>query len=105
MCQWPEYSKIRMLALIALWIGLHSIMWAQDTREITEPKVPRVCASLSARLTSDHGKLPESAEQSLDTTRIQEAIDHCVAGRAVELRIDGPKNAFLSGPLELKPSI
>ena len=105
MSQGPEYSTIRMFALIALWIGLHGLAVAQDTREITEPKVPRVCASLSARLISENGKLPESAEQNLDTSRIQEAIDHCVAGRAVELRVDGPKNAFLSGPLELKPSV
>jgi polygalacturonase len=94
-----------MLALIALWIGPHCLSAAQDTREITEPKVPRVCASLSARLIAEDGKLPESAEQNPDTARIQEAIDHCVAGRAVELRVDGPKTAFLSGPLELKPSV
>jgi polygalacturonase len=105
MSQGPEYSTIRMLALIALWIGPHCLSAAQDTREITEPKVPRVCASLSARLIAEDGKLPESAEQNPDTARIQEAIDHCVAGRAVELRVDGPKTAFLSGPLELRPSV
>ncbi len=105
MSQGPEYSTIRMLALSALWIGLCCPAVAQDTRAITEPKVPRLCASLSARFISEKGKLPESAEQNLDTARIQEAIDHCVAGRAVELRVDGPKAAFLSGPLELKPSV
>jgi polygalacturonase len=56
-------------------------------------------------LHSDNGKLQESAEQKPDTARIQDAIDHCVAGRAVELRADGMNNAFLSGPLELKPSV
>lgn len=105
MSQGPEYRTIRMLALIALWTGLHGPAVAQDTREVTEPKVPRVCASLAARLISQNGKLPESAEQNLDTSRIQDAIDHCVAGRAVELRVDGAKTAFLSGPLELKPSV
>lgn len=105
MSQGPEYSTIRMLALSALWIGLYCPAVAQDTRAITEPKVPRLCASLSARFISEKGKLPEGAEQNLDTARIQEAIDHCVAGRAVELRVDGPKTAFLSGPLELKPSV
>ena len=94
-----------MLALLALWIGFHSFALAQDTREIQEPKVPRVCASLSARLALENGKLPKSAEQNLDTARIQDAIDHCVAGRAVELSVDGPRTAFLSGPIELKPSV
>jgi polygalacturonase len=32
-------------------------------------------------------------------------LNHCVAGRAVELRSEGGNNAFLSGPLELKPSV
>ena len=47
----------------------------------------------------------KARSKNLDTARIQEAIDHCVAGRAVELRADGMNNAFLSGPLELKPSV
>src|ERR1700694_1894122 len=78
---------------------------AQDTRHVTEPRLPQVCASLMASLTSQEGKLPEDAELHLDATRIQQAIDHCVAGRAVELRTDGPHNAFLAGPLELRPSV
>jgi polygalacturonase len=97
-----------MYAFIALWIGLPGFLHAQDTREVTEPKVPRVCISLSAGLTAANGKLPEAAqekEEKLDTARIQDAIDHCVAGRAVELRSDGEHNAFLTGPLELKPSV
>jgi polygalacturonase len=104
-----------MYAFIALWIGLPGFLHAQDRREVTEPKVPRVCISLSAGLSAENGKLPEAAqekpeaaeekEEKLDTARIQDAIDHCVAGRAVELRSDGEHNAFLTGPLELKPSV
>src|SRR5882672_12488690 len=105
MDQGSELSTIRVFVLMALWIGIPAAVLAQDARQVTEPKIPQVCASLPAKLVAEHGRLPESAEQSLDTARIQEAIDHCVAGRAVELRIDGPKNVFLSGPLELKPSI
>jgi polygalacturonase len=77
----------------------------QDTRHVTEPKLPQVCASLTANLTSREGKLPDDSELHLDTARIQQAIDHCVAGRAIELRPDGTHNAFLAGPLELKPSV
>jgi polygalacturonase len=105
MNQGPGHNKIRMYVVIALWISLPGFLHAQDTREVTEPKVPRVCVSLSAHLTAENGKLPEVAEEKLDTARIQEAIDHCVAGRAVELRSDGTHNAFLTGPLELKPSV
>ncbi len=105
MNQGPEHNKIRMRVLVALVVGLCGFVHAQDTRDVIEPKVPRACISLSARLHSENGKLPEAAEEKLDTARIQEAIDHCVAGRAVELRADGEHNAFLSGPLELKPSV
>ena len=105
MNQGPEHNKIRMSVLVALGVGLCGFVHAQDTRDVIEPKVPRVCISLSAHLHSENGKLPEAAEEKLDTARIQEAIDHCVAGRAVELRADGEHNAFLSGPLELKPSV
>ncbi len=82
MSQGPEHNKIRMYAFIALWIGLSGFLHAQDTREVTEPKVPRVCISLSANLIAENGKLPEAAEEKLDTARIQDAIDHCIAGRA-----------------------
>ncbi len=105
MNQGPEHNKIRMRVLVALVVGLCGFVHAQDTREVIEPKVPRACISLSARLHSENGKLPEAAEEKFDTARIQEAIDHCVAGRAVELRAEGERNAFLSGPLELKPSV
>ncbi|HEX7286110.1 MAG TPA: pectinesterase family protein [Candidatus Angelobacter sp.] len=94
-----------MCVLFALWVGLCGFLRAQDTRDVTEPKVPRVCSSLSAHLHAENGKLPEAAEWKLDTSRIQDAIDHCVAGRAVVLRSDGEHNAYLSGPLELKPSV
>ncbi len=110
MNQGPEHNTTRGFSRIAFWTApllmcVASMCLGQDTRVVVEPKIPQVCASLSAKLITEHGKLPESAEQKLDTARIQEAIDHCVAGRAVELRSDGGFNAFLSGPLELKPSV
>lgn len=78
---------------------------AQDTRDVHEPGIPQICARLTARLATEAGNLPEGAEASLDTARIQDALDHCVAGRAVELRSDATHNAFVSGPLELRPSV
>ena len=104
----PYDGIIRMLVQGALCLGLCTGLGSahgQDTRQVSEPKLPQVCASLPARLAAGHGTLPESAELQLDTARIQEAIDHCIAGRAVELRPEGDHNAFLSGPLELRPSV
>lgn len=98
----PQLKNILRVALI---LSVALMAWAQDTRQVAEPKFPQVCASLAANLTAENSKLPDEAELHLDTERIQKAIDGCVAGRAVELRSDGTRNAFLSGPLELKPSV
>ena len=78
---------------------------AQDTRTVTEPHIPAICSTLKASLTSANGALREPDEDKLDTVRIQEAIDSCAPGRAVELRGEGERNAFLSGPIELRHGI
>src|SRR5205823_4730580 len=49
--------------------------------------------------------LAEADEQKLDTVRLQEAIDSCAPGKAIELRGEAGKNAFLSGPLELRHAV
>ena len=80
---------------------------AQDTRTVTEPKIPAACARLKASIAAPGGKIAEADEARMDTTRIQDAIDHCKAGLAVELALgDAPTaNAFLSGPLELREGV
>ena len=94
---------------------------AQDTRTVTEPKIPPVCVTLKASLfaarDANGGKLAEADEDKLDTERIQKALDGCGPGKAVELaqgtvkapagtRIGIPaRNAFLSGPLELREGV
>ncbi|MDQ2898600.1 MAG: glycoside hydrolase family 28 protein, partial [Acidobacteriota bacterium] len=40
-----------------------------------------------------------------DTARIQQAIESCPKGQAVELRADGDHDAFLSGPLQLRAGV
>jgi polygalacturonase len=90
---------------ILLIVLAASLLYAQDVREVREPGIPAICTQLTARLSTEAGALPESAEASLDTARIQDALDHCVAGRAVELRPDGTHDAFLTGPLELRGSV
>ena len=75
---------------------------AQDTRHVSEPTIPPSCAVLKATLT---GPIAPADETRLDTARIQQAIEACTPGHAVELALDATHNAFLSGPLTLKPGI
>jgi polygalacturonase len=77
---------------------------AQDTRTVTEPTIPPVCTTIRAELVAPHGIEPAD-ESKLDTERLQHAIDSCAPGKALELAADGAKNAFLSGPLELRKGV
>jgi len=72
---------------------------AQDTREVVEPSIPPSCIALPARLSA-----PEDAT-SPDTQRIQQALDGCGNGHAVELKAEGGHSAFLSGPLQLRDGV
>src|SRR5579864_5923903 len=95
-------STVPLMARILCAAFLLVSAAGQDSRNVSEPSIPQVCASLNARISPGNGRLPDERGLQLDTARIQEAIDHCVAGRAVELRSDAPHTFFLSGPLELK---
>src|ERR1035437_5523760 len=95
-------------AVIAMATGVG----AQDTRVVTEPVIPAACARVEAKIVAAGEKLAEADETRADTTRIQEAIDKCKPGMAVELATGVAKdagakeaNAFLSGPLELKEGV
>ena len=92
----------RILILTALLFCTCVRGWTQDTRNVTEPKIPPVCKTLTAQLGAP---LAEADETKLDTERIQQAIDSCRPGTAVELRAQRTQNAFLSGPIELKTGI
>ena len=78
---------------------------AQDTRTVSEPFFPQLCKIVDAQLQTSGGSLAAADEQKLDTARIQKAIDKCGKGRAVLLHVDEANNAFLSGPLELRPDV
>jgi polygalacturonase len=64
---------------------------------------------LIAGLSSEKEKLRDEDERKLDTARIQQALDSCPAGRAVELKggdgVNQGRNAFLSGPLDLRRGV
>jgi polygalacturonase len=87
----------------------------QDQRFVMEPKVPAVCVKLEAKLATPQkeGALRIGDEGKLDTQRIQQAIDGCGVGKAVELAIythtaNGAGlflNAFLTGPLDLREGV
>lgn len=100
----PAFRIVTRFLLLALILVVHPA-GAQDTRTVTEPHFPAVCVSLSARLSVMNGGPAASDESKLDTQRIQGAVDRCAPGNAVELRTDGTRNAFLSGPIEMRPGI
>jgi polygalacturonase len=102
-------SHARTLIFIALVcafvraFGAH----AQDTRHVTEPKIPAACATLTAQLAATENKktLADADEGKLDTGRIQKAIDGCPKGQAVILKADRANNAFLTGALDLRAGV
>jgi polygalacturonase len=86
------------IATIGLLFFSVTAAHAQDTRAVAEPKIPSSCATLAAQSAA-----PD--ESKLDTARIQEALDRCPAGQAVELRASGGNKAFVVGPLQLRTSV
>jgi polygalacturonase len=78
---------------------------AQDTRSVPEPKIPSSCAVLTAKLASHGSSLPDLDETKPDTDRIQQAMNECKPGQAVELKADAQNDAFLSGPLQLRTGV
>jgi len=71
-----------------------------------EPSLPKaVCTTLTAKLTQTGGLLPDSADTSPDTSRLEAALKACQAGHAVKLSADSSKNAFLSGPITLPSDV
>jgi polygalacturonase len=100
----PKVKAQTKLALVLLiTVCLAQLSRAQDTRDVSEPALPPVCEQLAANLAADKDVPGENAATKLDTARIQDAIDRCKPGMAVELRPGRDHSAFLSGPLELKP--
>jgi polygalacturonase len=73
---------------------LFALLLVQDTRQVTEPVIPKTCTVLTALRSSID-------EDQADTARIQEAFDKCSAGQAVELS----GKVFLAGPLQLRAGV
>lgn len=96
-------GRVRFGLLLVL-LFLVSRCIAQDTRHVTEPKIPAACAVLPAHLDYRGDRLAQT-DATPETKTIQEAIDHCRAGRAVELKVSNGHNAILTGPLTLRSGV
>ena len=90
---------------LALFLLSLPLVHAQDSRNVVEPTFPPACEVLTARLPAPGGALSDADERRPDTARLQQAIDACPPGKAVELKPDGDRQVFLSGPLLLKPGV
>jgi polygalacturonase len=96
---------VKLSASLAAILLASATLFAQDTRTVTEPHIPSACTTLNATIAAPSGVIPAADEHSLDTARIQSALDHCTPNHAVVLRASGPHNVFLSGPLFLRSNV
>ena len=99
------FILIPLSVIVCFATGLTARLAAQDTRTVIEPILPQLCTTLDAQLQTAGSTLAPADEQKLDTARIQKAINRCGKTRAVLLRVNEDNNAFLTGPLELKPEV
>lgn len=99
------FSRVGVLAFVAAAALLSLPAIAQDTRQVTEPKIPDSCVQLPAQLRATHSMINPADEGKLDTERIQNALDKCTPGMAVELKPSSGNNAFLTGPLEMRTGV
>src|SRR5258706_14110701 len=91
----------RRVATTAFAVAAFAALHAQDTRNVTEPRIPSICQSVDARLVARAGALAADDETRLDIPRIQQAIDGCKPGTAVEHRPACPNNGIFSASPEL----
>jgi len=96
--------RARMVSGVIVFLSIPAL--GQDTRHVSEPVIPPTCTVLKAHLApAKDGALAEGDEDSMDTERIQNALDACPPGQAVELQRAGAARAFLSGPLQLRAGV
>lgn len=95
----------RIVAISAGMVMAASVASSQDARHVSEPVIPRSCATIPARLDYEHDALRQGDAAQLDTKAIQAAIDHCKVGEAVELKPNDGHNALLTGPLTLRSGV
>lgn len=88
------------LLLIAMITTLHApSSRAQDTRQVSEPRLPAVCTVLTATQVYAEGL------RQLDTAKIQTALNACPVGQAVQLAANNEKDSFHAGPLQIPSGV
>ena len=58
-----------------------------------------------AQLLTSERTLGEADEEKLDTPRLQQALDHCGNGKAVELAMGGANDAFLAATFTIPEGV
>jgi polygalacturonase len=100
----PIYRFTRAATLVFpfLFASAH-LLRAQDTRNVSEPTFPATCTTLAAQLSISNGE--PSSETQFDTSRIQNALNNCNSGQAVELAASDNNNAFLIQPISIPSGV
>jgi Glycosyl hydrolases family 28/Bacterial Ig-like domain (group 3) len=102
MSQTYRFTRAAALALPLLFASTR-LLCAQDTRNVSEPKFPASCAVLQAKLSVSNGE--PSSETEFDTSRIQDALDSCASGKAVELAATDTNYGFLIQPISIPSGV
>ncbi|MBV9084157.1 MAG: hypothetical protein JOZ62_15885, partial [Acidobacteriaceae bacterium] len=90
--------------LISFLVSSPAIVRAQDGRTVSEPTLPdptSICTVLTAELASVNGDLSSDDNSQFDTARIQNALNTCSAGTAVELQPANGNDAFQIQPITI----
>jgi hypothetical protein len=97
-----SYSSF-VLRVFILLLTSRAPLKAQDTRNVSEPTFPASCTVLQAQLTVSNGE--PSSETEFDTSRIQNALDNCASGQAVELAASDIDYGFLIQPINIPSGV
>jgi len=82
--------------------GGSAVCGAGDPNLPTEPTIPPACTTLTAGFAI--GSAPPD-ESSLDTSRIQSALNSCGSGKSVQLTTGGANNGFITGPITVPAGV
>ena len=98
---------IRVLLILVTTILATAAANSQDSRNVSEPRIPSTCTTLVAGLVPHKGALSDAEERHYrDNARIEQAFSACPAGQAVRLRSGSHgKNVFLIAPLHLHAGV
>ena len=98
------HRSTRAVALaLPLLFASTQLLRAQDTRKVSEPTFPASCTVLQAKLSVSNGE--PSSETEFDTSRIQNALDNCASGQAVELAASDNNYGFLIQPINIPSGV